>query len=875
MCINNKVVFVLFTILVSIFSNVTFAEVNFSSYELIKKEKSGRSDYNYTYKATITNSGGSLQNVTAQLQSSSQHIVVSEGELIFGDVSTGESLVSIDTFTVKINRRYGFDESALTWVFSADEVVDQTGGEIEGDDGVSAIFPPGATAEPVQVTVAPVEEQALEKPTPPGYSFVGAASFDIGDITLEDNADIAIPKPAGVPDGSEIYVAKMIEYGGNKVYWVVDTAIVDGERVISQDPAFPGIIDSGTYSFLLAQDVNWINGRVTKDGEGVAGAVVSLSGGYFVDIADENGNYQLPSWAGNFVVVAFDPITADFGQKQDFLSGTSNAKTVNVSIGSNSSVVNDTIINGGFEDSSSVLAGWELEGAGGVITSFGNISPHSGSRMAMITSGTGAIGGTSSALQQSFIVPENATTLTLKYNFVSDEYPEYVGTQFNDVFSATLITPNGSNEIAFESVNTATFQSVSGLSGTWGQTGWIEKSIDVSQWAGTSDTLTITVHDVGDSSVDSMVLVDDVAFNNDSTATKAVLLLHGMNSNPATWNLYVKDESGFNGYCRNIYQGAQISEIVDKLIPVLIPDSEGVYCYRIEFGGYDISSGLTGINDPGHEHTPKLNGDTSGDYSSYTDLGKEVKEAVQSIRSTYDNNTEIALVGHSRGGLAARAFLQDPQSTYEKNSISALLTTGTPHKGSRFGRVYQYLEDNTRADCSEGFFERCEDDWEVVDQLIVHGTDVRVPTIGFLSDKSPDLLMLNAKISDLPNNVVYGNIVYTGLPLGFVARHDTYGDINVFDIPGQQFNQKLTDNAEIAILDFKIMFDDQTKKPSVYSGDGIVEAVSQDMRSISGFLPKSSDYFPTPYNENILHVDETKEITHIQNGLSTMLNWWN
>ena len=81
-------------------------------------------------------------------------------------------------------------------------------------------------------------------------------------------------------------------------------------------------------------------------------------------------------------------------------------------------------------------------------------------------------------------------------------------------------TPDGSREIAFNSVNTAVWQSVSGINfpggdSTCGQTGWITESIDVSQWAGTDDTLTLTVHDVGDTIYDTAVLLDGITYLDD------------------------------------------------------------------------------------------------------------------------------------------------------------------------------------------------------------------------------------------------------------------------------------------------------------------------------------------------------------------------
>ena len=188
---------------------------------------------------------------------------------------------------------------------------------------------------------------------------------------------------------------------------------------------------------------------------------------------------------------------------------------VNVEIGESLGDIHSTLINGNFEDG---LTGWVLSGAGDVVDSFGPILPYEGSYMAMISSGNGAVGEASSALEQSFTVPEGANKLTIHYNFISEEYPEFVGSEFNDVMRATLHTPDGSREIAFEEVNSAIFEPVSGIpcgSGdcTWGQTSWLEKSIDVYQWAGKDDTLTLTVHDVGDTVYDTVVLLDDISFD--------------------------------------------------------------------------------------------------------------------------------------------------------------------------------------------------------------------------------------------------------------------------------------------------------------------------------------------------------------------------
>jgi len=492
-------------------------DLTIGNYSLVSKTRVSRTEYNYTYQADITNTGSDVQNVTGTLTSNSPHTIVVQGAVSFGDVASGTTVTSADTFTIKQNRRYPLDWSDLVWDIQCIQILGPSGGTFEGENNVAVTVPPGAADQSVPISIEPVQEDELGKDVPPGYTFVGAAALHIGDVVLDDNADVTIPCPSAVPEDAEIYVAKVVEYAGSQMFMMVDTATVQGDSITSQDPGFPGVIDSGTYVFLWADNVGWIAGQVTytASGDEVPGAVVTLSGGYWLDIAGDNGYYGLPAWAGNFVVVAFDDQTGEHGEKQGYMPSNGASVVINVQIGESSGPVQNALTNGDFETGD--LTGWELSGAGDVITSLGPILPYEGNYMAMISSGSGAVGGASSALEQSFTVPAGATRLSIHYNFVSEEYPEWVGSQYNDVFNATLHTPDGSREIAFEEVNSANFQPVSGIpcgSGdcTWGQTGWLTASIDVSQWAGIDDTLTLTVHDVGDTIYDTVVLLDDLVF---------------------------------------------------------------------------------------------------------------------------------------------------------------------------------------------------------------------------------------------------------------------------------------------------------------------------------------------------------------------------
>jgi pimeloyl-ACP methyl ester carboxylesterase len=256
------------------------------------------------------------------------------------------------------------------------------------------------------------------------------------------------------------------------------------------------------------------------------------------------------------------------------------------------------------------------------------------------------------------------------------------------------------------------------------------------------------------------------------------LLLHGMNSDEKTWNKLI--DSKFNGMCGTIENGEWT--MTDKNHSALDPD--GYECYRIRFGASE--HGNVGLE--GEYFWEK------GDGSTFEQLGNEVNKAVEEIVNIYDGGpfskdatVAITLVGHSRGGLAARAFLQNPEYQL-RSEINGLLTIGTPHQGSPFGRIYQWLEDNprppmncTKVICATSptapgvchkFPDYCPEvkqrgkDWDTVDFLVSQGFDLRKPTIGFLANNSTEITQLNANIQQLSKNIIYAEMVSVDVPFG-------------------------------------------------------------------------------------------------------------
>jgi hypothetical protein len=112
---------------------------------------------------------------------------------------------------------------------------------------------------------------------------------------------------------------------------------------------------------------------------------------------------------------------------------------------------------------------------------------------------------------------DNKITVALSYNYVTEEYPEYVGSQFNDDLRVTLSLPSGQQlQLGSETVNTTAWTPVSGIDfpggdSTVGQSGWktVTATVPASSLGGTG-TFDIVVRDVGDAVYDSVALIDRV-----------------------------------------------------------------------------------------------------------------------------------------------------------------------------------------------------------------------------------------------------------------------------------------------------------------------------------------------------------------------------
>lgn len=136
--------------------------------------------------------------------------------------------------------------------------------------------------------------------------------------------------------------------------------------------------------------------------------------------------------------------------------------------------------------------------------------------MAWIGTGPGGSGHTATLTKRISVDPEafDGDTVRLRfwYKYVSEEYLEFVGSIYNDVFSADVRTPSGVIPVVMESVNATNWTPISGIDfpsgdSTTGQSGWIRASVDIPLASlGGESTIELVVYDVGDSVHDSVAL---------------------------------------------------------------------------------------------------------------------------------------------------------------------------------------------------------------------------------------------------------------------------------------------------------------------------------------------------------------------------------
>src|SRR5688572_470083 len=70
-------------------------------FQLVSSKRLTRTDYEYTLRASVVNTGPAVRNVSATLNTAPAGTTIIDGALSFGEVAKGATVASTDTFVIR------------------------------------------------------------------------------------------------------------------------------------------------------------------------------------------------------------------------------------------------------------------------------------------------------------------------------------------------------------------------------------------------------------------------------------------------------------------------------------------------------------------------------------------------------------------------------------------------------------------------------------------------------------------------------------------------------------------------------------------------------------------------------------------------------
>lgn len=178
-----------------------------------------------------------------------------------------------------------------------------------------------------------------------------------------------------------------------------------------------------------------------------------------------------------------------------------------------------------FDDATDPLKGWNVNGNGGTVA-LPYSGVWSGGNAAALTTGGSAfenVSGTSQGGKTSFLssgsitVPNGLSRLAFDFVFLSSEFKDFIGTEYDDNVTVSISGPSGSVSKTIDSVNAYVDQNkqdalVSNPDAPGGyRTGIQTELLDITA-VGSPLTISFTITDVGDDAFTSMVMIDNIRF---------------------------------------------------------------------------------------------------------------------------------------------------------------------------------------------------------------------------------------------------------------------------------------------------------------------------------------------------------------------------
>lgn len=157
---------------------------------LVSSRRVGRTEIEYTYTARLSNPHPTdFFGLRATLYSTSPHTTIVEDTVSFGDLAADQSRLGLNTFTLRHDRLFPFDPSALVWEVTADGAL--LGGPPAGLAAESVIQLPGRAADPEDI----VEGVFLERLN--AYFYPDATVVEVNQALAAIGARITAMFPGG------------------------------------------------------------------------------------------------------------------------------------------------------------------------------------------------------------------------------------------------------------------------------------------------------------------------------------------------------------------------------------------------------------------------------------------------------------------------------------------------------------------------------------------------------------------------------------------------------------------------------------------------------------------------------------------------------
>jgi hypothetical protein len=289
------------------------------------------------------------------------------------------------------------------------------------------------------------------------------------------------------------------------------------------------------------------------------------------------------------------------------------------------------------------------------------------------------------------------------FYFLSAEYPEFVGTQYNDKFEANITGSAYSGNAATDSmgnlvdVNSAFFTVVQSAdltgtgfeNGVGGGTGWLTMIVPVDP----SDVVTIsfTIYDVGDGIYDSMVLLDNFDWSTSDIEIPVIItpiVLDYLSPKRSSidggvvTSVYGED---FNGTCSVYFDGIESSQTTfidsSELQAVAPPHAEGIVDVDVVCDGVEgtLSNSFTYFEDFDGALPPSIDavmpyqiaasgGDEIQVVGSDFVSGASVEIDGSAVNTTFVSDTLLTFIAPTHSEGFANLLVRNPDGLYDELS---------------------------------------------------------------------------------------------------------------------------------------------------------------------------------------------------------------